>query len=710
MTRFKKSINQWSARMGRSPLWRHTLLILMSFIGTSFAVIFSGCNEPAVRAINMTETFVQVQNKTKNEVLTYDDSGAVSDLYSVQGTPQEVSFTPDLLPIEEGFTQVPMFLTPRSKNFTQIPAPDSDTKVDILIVVDNSGSMANKQDLLQNNFDFFMERANAFDWKIGVITTSHNEFATGQFRDIIQKGDYSNSTAELNALRAAVVPGTGGSGNERPIAAINSIIAQNPQGFLRQGAALSVVIVTDEDECSTGYDSLAAASNPVRSTGAPLSNCTADWDTPASAVDVLQQRYGMELQNVKVNSIIWIPGTSNPRGGWGYEGRKHQELSQLTNGVVGDIFADDYSSILDTIGAQLYSPIVYFQLDETPTAGTVSVTIDGAPLSSQYYQLEGDRVHFHTYYTPPPSSQIAVNYSIGQAALDTVNLTSTPLAGSIHVFINNVETSAYTYNPSLNKITLTTTAPVGSAVRVSYMRNPSSPADFPLGNDWPAPESVSVWINDIALSNFDYSVTYGTVHLHAFPPASSTIRIRFTPISTVPTSFPLSHVSNNYDEMALNLINGVQYSPAMTFNQTTNTIYVDPVNITHGSQIIASYPIRTKQTKKFQIQALPRNYNLAVHVNGVQQNPSQYVINGTELEFFEMLPLTGSVTLSIEEIVDLSSRFHVTAEEARVITEIRINNAVISQSEWTYDQKTREVVFATPPPQGAVISVTYRGL
>ena len=133
------------------------------------------------------------------------------------------------------------------------------TLVDVLLVVDDSGSMADKQRALGETASFFFSFAlsNSVDWRLAVTTTDDNPSVQGHFRATdagvrvltASTGDYAGGFA------AMVQAGTSGSFTERAFAA--AVRALTPplsstvnSGFLRQGAGLAVVTLSDAPDQS----------------------------------------------------------------------------------------------------------------------------------------------------------------------------------------------------------------------------------------------------------------------------------------------------------------------------------------------------------------------------------------------------------------------------------------------------------------------------
>ena len=173
----------------------------------------------------------------------------------------------------------------------QAEAPRISTqKTDILFVIDNSGSMAEEQEAIARELPAFLSELRQGggvdqDFRVGVITTSvylnarydvnkpptfepYNDQA-GRLQPVpdalgrptaeryLEMGD-ANLLARFERL---VKQGTGGSGQETPFEAVRLAVSEpltttpiaegGNAGFLRDGARLLVVLVTDEEDCSS---------------------------------------------------------------------------------------------------------------------------------------------------------------------------------------------------------------------------------------------------------------------------------------------------------------------------------------------------------------------------------------------------------------------------------------------------------------------------
>ncbi len=163
--------------------------------------------------------------------------------------------------------------------FTDARPPEVCSKMDILFVIDDSGSMEEEQGNLAQNFpqfvnvlDEYMAADGLLDYRLAVTTTGRDVSYTipglpfpisesgdngvmrqecGMTKRWIDRGD--STVASTFSCVANV--GTTGPGLEMPLyatqLALRDRIADGTNaGFLREDALLAIVILTDEDDCS----------------------------------------------------------------------------------------------------------------------------------------------------------------------------------------------------------------------------------------------------------------------------------------------------------------------------------------------------------------------------------------------------------------------------------------------------------------------------
>jgi len=182
---------------------------------------------------------------------------------------------------------------------------DLNRKIDILFVIDNSGSMREEQATLQRNFDEFINvlarvEGGLPDLHLGVVSTDtgceNNDVGddgvlqiTGITETVEADGDVIPTEAPCNVpagqrflqANAGADPttlkqdfaciasrGTQGCGLEAPLEAMQRALTHpSNAGFVRDDAFLAVVFLGDEDDCSAGSSQLFTPTIPASEFG-----------------------------------------------------------------------------------------------------------------------------------------------------------------------------------------------------------------------------------------------------------------------------------------------------------------------------------------------------------------------------------------------------------------------------------------------------------
>ncbi|MBX3189416.1 MAG: hypothetical protein KF819_20500 [Labilithrix sp.] len=198
------------------------------------------------------------------------------------------------------------------------PKADECQKMDIVFIVDDSGSMKEEQTNLAANFPKFTKVLDGFktksgsslDWRMAVTTTGRdlkynielpgfgslpqtekgdngayrNKAACGASKRWVDKGD-ADATSRFSCLAEV---GTAGPSIEMPLRALDlslndRVTDGTNAGFRRDDALLAVVVLTDEDDCSREDDNF-TIQNDVCSTMAnvkPVSDYVSMLDVAA---------------------------------------------------------------------------------------------------------------------------------------------------------------------------------------------------------------------------------------------------------------------------------------------------------------------------------------------------------------------------------------------------------------------------------------------
>lgn len=248
-------------------------------------------------------------------------------------------------------------------------------KVDILVVIDNSGSMAKEQANMAARFSNFISRIGMLDWQIGIISTDVSGDAVRKDGRLVELSGMAGQfilTSSMDPMTAQTVfgntvqMGTNGSGTELGFKATERAIERSlmtdganvpNRSLFRSDAGLAVVVVSD------AYDD--------------------SGRRPEDVINTVKTKLGVDKRFVFHSIVIPESSFTNPNGNAinandpckdyresvKYDGREYHRLSSLTGGIKGNACSEDYSSQLADMGKA--------------TAELVnSVTLECAPIDS----------------------------------------------------------------------------------------------------------------------------------------------------------------------------------------------------------------------------------------------------------------------------------------------------------------------------------------
>jgi hypothetical protein len=251
------------------------------------------------------------------------------------------------------------------------PAAEQCKKMDLIFVVDDSGSMAEEQANLGTNFPMFANLLNSYqistgemlDYRAAVTTTGVTASGVqtlpppfnmsipfsqtgmdGRFRMVSGMArpwlERTDPNMPQTFAQAASV-GTSGPGIEMQLRAMELAIQPNTNpGFIRQDALLGIVILTDEDDCSFRQASGINISSLEGCVGTPGIPAAADFLQPLDTVKGDRGRWAA--------AVIAAQTACTSSFGDAVEGVRLKQFQQASpqNVVFGDICAGNLQGAL----------------------------------------------------------------------------------------------------------------------------------------------------------------------------------------------------------------------------------------------------------------------------------------------------------------------------------------------------------------------------
>ena len=291
---------------------------------------------------------------------------------------------------------------------------DTKPKADILLVIDDSCSMGDKQTALAANMASFLQYAtsNQVDFHLGVTNTELSG-STAALAGTLHASAAGNkilrpTTPNLTAEFADLVNvGTSGYSEScmdpatRALTAPNITDPSKNAGFLRQEAVLAVVCVTDARD------------------QAP--------QAPSFYLNQLINIKGAQRLSQFTYNVVG-PFLPNPPSGCSYDDpndSRHDFMVAQTNGVKEEICTPNWAVALERIGKNAFGYRTNFFLTSRPDLSAtmgIQVAIDGVPIPSVdpdpnlmsriwEYDATNNSINFEPLYVPEPGKTLTVTYT-----------------------------------------------------------------------------------------------------------------------------------------------------------------------------------------------------------------------------------------------------------------------------------------------------------
>jgi len=276
-------------------------------------------------------------------------------------------------------------------------------QVDILLVVDDSGSMAPYQERLGANFEAFLTYFwdAMVDYQIGIVTTDVFTDTPGTIHGEIITADTINAAVVFNDTVNVGTEGTGlemGMESAR-LALLSAAGGGDNSGFLREDAYLSVIFVTDEDDAS------------------PLSMSTYVKEYRALKANRRDALHASALVVTELENCD--PDVQDDSS----MGARYIGAAEASGGIVRDICSEDFETIIADLSLNTSRLRDTFYLAEPPDTETLVVTVDETEVPcddgtwtytlTEHLGAETGAIVFDSTNMPPLSSKITVRYNVG---------------------------------------------------------------------------------------------------------------------------------------------------------------------------------------------------------------------------------------------------------------------------------------------------------
>ena len=299
--------------------------------------------------------------------------------------------------------------------------------VDIMWVIDNSGSMQSSQNNLTSNFNSFIQDFVTLNYDFRMVTSASDTwfepFNSNQlYSSRWRQGNRASSnptnsgvfvmnktTPSLNQVfttNAAV--GINGNGDERAFASMQRSLNNTANAdFRRSNAFLAVIIVSDEEDFSRTDSSFSENYNDPKLI--PVSSYVSYLDTlTASNSTNRKDAYQVNAIYIKDQACLTQLGNSTQK-----IAQRYGQIADITGGVKASL-CDPFNTVLQSIKDKILVASAVFKLDREPKAGSIVVKVNGAVLAESattwQYDATVNSIRFSPQAVPAADDKISITY------------------------------------------------------------------------------------------------------------------------------------------------------------------------------------------------------------------------------------------------------------------------------------------------------------
>lgn len=309
-------------------------------------------------------------------------------------------------------------LLPTSNTFLQ-SGNVVNNKIDVLWVVDNSGSMYTSQTNLANNFQAFITNFTdkGYDFQIAVTTTDAYKAIFQSNPDLSKFKDGNGASHSevfvitpdtpniVDTFVTNITQGIYGSGDERAFQSFREALNNSLNaGFIRENSYLSVIIVSDEDDFSWDQSTPHAYGDYTEGPGhLHYVEEYVDYLMGITNSTVNQKRFN--VNGIYITDQACADTLHRPIG------IRYQEIVNLTDGIEGSICDTSFADSLNLIAEKIVASSVQFYLDQLPVVETIVISIDGQIITSGWtYDATSNSIIFDASVAPAQGSVLNVDF------------------------------------------------------------------------------------------------------------------------------------------------------------------------------------------------------------------------------------------------------------------------------------------------------------
>lgn len=316
-----------------------------------------------------------------------------------------------LLAEDESFQQVPIMV---------------ERKVDVLWVIDNSGSMETSQATLAASFQSFISRFESLDYDFHMAVTTSDAYRAEYINNnnllLLRDGRIGGAssgyrimdqnTPDLaNVFMMNISQGITGSGDERAFQSFKNVLQYSANAdFRRSDAFLSIIIVSDEDDFSSDTAAFLGA-NYNSPHIVPVSTYTTFLQDLTESGRTASEKRNFSVNAIAIDTDECLDDLTDEFPGR-LKGNRYMELVATTGGVSASL-CSNFGESLELISKSIIALTTTFKLDREPIPESIHVYVDNASVPEDAtngwsYNATTQSVTFNGTAVPAEGAEIII--------------------------------------------------------------------------------------------------------------------------------------------------------------------------------------------------------------------------------------------------------------------------------------------------------------
>lgn len=465
----------------KSHCLRTKISRLLTFSST---IVLASCNGVADFSSPQPKSY-EATKKYKNEFFASEVVESKREITEGGRYSEETVTMKDLSPTSTTFKQVDRpartFSKKQGKDATvskQDFAVSSAGVLDLVVVIDTSKSMVEERQQLSTRLEPLISAVKDTDWRVAVVSTADPCVVYGSVLGLRRENVVTKQDANPAVKFRDIVNSMSNDDNALERGFPHAIQALGSQclgttKWTRDGSAVGVLIVSDEDNCSANDGNQERnCANVYGKTSAEMLRFLSSFRAGSKPGSTSARVYGLVKESA--NMCPQAAGV----------GRVYMEAITATGGVTGSICAPNYTDPLTQISKNVERIIKKeFKLDAVPDMNQFSVEADGVSVADpSAWTIQNDTVTINQEFFKD-AKKVTFTYSHGAVPRwSDISLGSSVATGtlSIRFGTNPVPASAYSYDAAMSKVTFSPAPADDVLVSLDWKENVALKTEFGL--------------------------------------------------------------------------------------------------------------------------------------------------------------------------------------------------------------------------------------